>query len=266
MLASLRDNPPSTAEHSANTLNLSNWQNCLLIFCAAFAGLAIPTSTAAQNIGSGLLALCAIFIGPLRRQIAQAARQPFGMACLALFGWLAIATLWSGVAWSDRLEMLEKMRMYLFAPVLLAAMAQRSARQGLLFGFSLGAAISAVISIGLALTQTSWLNTQAEINNWPVFRSHTYHDLFLAWLIIGLSLAILSRKLSRGAVIAASILIVVCAADAMLLVRGRSAQVLLLAMLVWLAFRWNWRRALLQGKRRRKRKPPAKGEPGAKMP
>ena len=85
---------------------LSRLQRTLLIVSTAFTGFAIPTSTAALNIGTLFLLLCWLGMAPLRAHMALAMRKPLLRACLGLYLLLLVGTLWAEVDWSARLQML----------------------------------------------------------------------------------------------------------------------------------------------------------------
>ncbi|MDQ8020614.1 MAG: O-antigen ligase family protein [Moraxellaceae bacterium] len=233
-------------EAAPENIALSRTQQAVLGFCAAVAGFGIPVSTAMQNIGTGLLLMCLICMAPLRRELPRVLREPFPIACLLLYAWLCLATSWADVPWANRLEMLERMRIYLVAPVFIAALRNQAARQIVIASFGVAALLSALISLGLGLTGTPWLNTQPTLDNWPVFRSHTYHDLFIAWTVTGLVAALLFDHITKPRHRWLTILVIVVALiDVYFFVRGRSAQALFPLMLVWVGLRWQARKAVL---------------------
>lgn len=226
------------------TTELSHRQQRVLTASAAFAGLAIATSTAAQNISSLILLLCWLGMAPLRAAIGSALRTPLVRACLAFYLLLLLGALWAEVDWNSRLQMLTRMRGYLLAPVFVACLMHRSARAGLIGGFFAGVTLSVAVSLGLALTGLSIM--EATPGNYPSFRTHTEHNLFIAWVAIGLLSALLWGQIQeRRLRVAAVLIIALLVFDAFFLVRGRTAQVLLLLMIALvLTRRWGMRAAL----------------------
>lgn len=216
----------------------------MLTASTAFAGLAIPTSTAAQNISTLALLLCWLGIGPLRAQLSAVLRLPLVRACLAFYLLLMVGTLWAEVDWSARLQMLNRMRAYLLAPVFVACLMHHKARAGLIMGFCAGVALSVAVSMGLAATGLAIM--EATPGNYPSFRTHTEHNLFIAWMVVALLSALLWGQIQeRRLRMAAIVLIALLLFDAFFLVRGRTAQVLLLLMIALVLLRrWGLRAAL----------------------
>lgn len=223
---------------------LSPLQRYTLITSAAFAGFAIPISTAALNIGSLLLLLCWLGVAPLRARTWSALRIPFVQACLALYALLILGTLWAEVDWRSRLDMLNRMRAYLLAPVFLACMTQAVMRRSFIAGFCAGVALSVLMSLGMAASGVTLL--EATAGNYPAFRTHTYHNLFIAWVAAGLLGLLLWNQIDdRRMRLAAILVLVLLLLDAFFLVRGRTAQILLLMMIGLICLRrWGLRAAL----------------------
>jgi O-antigen ligase len=223
---------------------LSRSQHFVLLVVSGFAGFAIPISTAAQNISSLLLLICWLSMAPLRRQTLRALSLPFVQVCLALYLLMILGTLWSEVDWKSRLDMLNRMRPYILAPIFVACMLPRAGRNGLIIGFCAGVGVSVLVSIGMAVTGHPILN--GTDGNYTAFRTHTYHNLFVGWVIISLFAALLWGKIeSRGMRVATIIILIILIFDAMFLVRGRTAQVLIVMMIIWTLWRrWGLRAGL----------------------
>jgi O-antigen ligase len=213
------------------------------LFSGALVGLSIPISTFAENLGA-LFLLCVAFLPQVRERIVLSLRHPFAIACIALYGAFLFGVLYtSAPEYSTR--MLVKIRPFLLAPLFLAACTILSVRRAIIYGFLAGTALSLVLSI------LSWLLNIPILNsyngNWPIFRSHSYHNIFISWLILTAISLILSVKLQGGAIIGAILVIALGIFDIFFLVQGRTGHILLIISLLLLLLMWNWRKGAIIG-------------------
>ncbi|MEC5397912.1 O-antigen ligase family protein [Uliginosibacterium sp. H1] len=227
---------------------LGTWQRRLLLASAIFAGLAIPLSTAAQNISTGFLLLCCVFMRPLRMQLPRLVREPFPLACLSLFLLMTVALAWSSASWDARLEMLPRFREYLLVPVFMACLLHAGARRALVISFAAATFLSVLMSFGLSVMGLHFLNTLPAQNSWPVFHSHTYHNLFIAWLGSGILAALCCKALETPLQTRlAWTALALCVANAYFWVVGRTGQGQFLLMLLFILVRHQPRRWLVPG-------------------
>jgi O-antigen ligase len=211
-----------------------------LLWFAFLAGFAIPVSTAMQNISAGVLVLFAIFMPEIRQHIANALRQPLIQACLLMYSLFVLGVFWTDSSINDALGMLLKMRAYLLAPLFFAVCTLAPVRQYLLAGFGLGAMITLVLSIGTGLSGVPIL--QGVIGDYSVFRTHTYHSTFVSFFACCIAAYWMAERLPSAWRWPAAITIALCIFDVFFMVKGRTAQVLLLLLLGLLVVLWQGRR------------------------
>ncbi|MDW5418410.1 O-antigen ligase family protein [Iodobacter sp. CM08] len=214
-----------------------------LLWFAFLAGFAIPVSTAMQNISAGVLVLFAIFSPEIRAHIAHALRQPLIQASLLMYGLFVLGVLWTDASISDALGMLLKMRAYLLAPLFFAVCTLAPVRQYLLAGFGLGAMITLLLSVASGLSGVPII--QGAVGDYSVFRTHTYHSTFVSFLACGLAAYWMAGRLPKQWRWPAAITIALCIFDVFFMVKGRTAQVLLLLLLGLLVVLWQGRRGFL---------------------
>jgi O-antigen ligase len=123
-------------------------------------------------------------------------------------------------------------------------MTHAAGRNSLIYSFCAGVMVNVLISVGMAAANAPLLH--GTDGNYPAFRTHTYHNLFISWVVAGLLSSLLWGKVkSRNLQIAVILVLVILVLDALFLVRGRSAQILLLIMVGLLCLRRWGLRALL---------------------
>lgn len=204
---------------------------------ALTAGVAIPISTAAENIGAALLLLAGVLCFVSWPQLITVLRRPFVVVALVLSALLALATLWSPVSAREAWGFVLKMRMYWLVPFFILAL-QREHAKWLLIGFLGATGLSVLLSIGSA-----WMAYpifKAAPGNWFIFRTHTYHNFFAGLLAVYFLVCILSANYKWGML---KLLylggLLLCVYDIFFLVQGRSGQLATLAMLALVpVIRW----------------------------
>jgi O-antigen ligase len=219
------------------------FQAVLVIFAALLSGIAIPVSTAAQNIGAALLLLSFILTPVLWNELKKACLQPFAMTGLALGGALVLAILWTSASPNEAWGFVLKMRAYYLLPLFLVILSIPKAKNALLLGFAAATLLSVVLSC-----ISAWLNYpmfQAIPGDWFIFRSHTYHNYFAALLSTALFAGLLTNKFAGKWKWFALTCIVVLSYDILFLVAGRTGQILYLLMMAMVLLLWNWRWGLL---------------------
>jgi len=224
---------------------LRQFQSGLLLFAAILAGFAIPISTAAQNIGGGLL-LLAFLINPQALSFNRDVfRQPFAIAGLAFIGALILGTFWTSVDAVTAWKFILKLRAYFFIPVFLCLFCAPRIRNAMLLGFAVGALVSVAAAFVSYIFE--YPMRVGVPGDWAVFRTHTYHNYFAGLLAVGLLAGLLNGKfvgwqkwLAWGAFIFVT-------HNILFVVPGRTGQLIFLAMLGFLLVLWRWRVGVLLG-------------------
>ncbi|WP_288841709.1 O-antigen ligase [uncultured Deefgea sp.] len=217
----------------------------LAVFSAFIAGAAIPISTAAQNVGGGLLLLSFFLSISSWDEFKIACRQPFAIAGLALGAALVLGTLWTSASQNEAWNFVWKLRAYYLIPIFLFVFSIAKVRYALLISFAAGTFLSVILSCWAA-----WFNYpifHAIHGDWFIFRTHTYHNYFAALLAVGLLSGVLTKKFTglwRWIAITAFVL---TSYDILFLVAGRTGQLVYLLMIGLVLLLWNWRLGLMLG-------------------
>ena len=215
------------------------------IFSALLVGVAIPISTAGQNIGAGLLVLAFLLATGSLVQFKQSCQLPFAIAGLLLGVALILGTLWTTATPAEAWRFVLKMRAYYLIPVFLLLFSALKIRNAVLLGFSAATLLSVVISYFAAVLNYPVFFAQP--GDWSIFRSHSYHNYFAALLAAGLLAGLLTNKFAGLWKWAAIIIFIAISYDILFLVAGRTGQLVFLLMMSVILILWNWRIGLLLG-------------------
>jgi O-antigen ligase len=192
-------------------------------------GVSIPISTAIDNLLLLVVFACFALSGRLGQARAIIKHNPVIIAALALFGLMAIGTLYGDSSSQDSLSYLSKYIDLLFAAVFAVFFREPATRRTALY--ALASAIAATVLLSFALAMGLLPNSQAFINNIryavPFKHSLTHGVLvgFGAFLFIQLAAFSSSRTMrwtwiSLAALATANILFVVPARTGIVLIGG----------------------------------------------
>nr|WP_314899005.1 O-antigen ligase family protein [uncultured Deefgea sp.] len=230
---------------SESISKLRLFQMNFLLFAAALAGFAIPISTAAQNIGGGLL-LVAFLLNPSALNFnKQIFRQPFAIVGLLLGAALILGTLWTSAPQKEAWGFVLKLRAYYLIPIFLLVFCVPRVRNIFLIAFACGTFLSVALSC-----ISAWLNYpifKAVPGDWFIFRTHTYHNYFAGLLAVSLLAGFLSGRITglwRWLTLVGFIL---TSYNILFLVAGRTGQLVYLLMIAVVFLVWNWRVGLALG-------------------
>lgn len=203
-------------------------------------GFAISTSTALQNMTVLLVPLFVICIPSLRRQLRKIISTPIVLAGALFFLILILGCTWSIAPLTDQIRTLVGMRWLLLFPFLLVFFSIPHLGLSSLLGFASSVFLSAILSIVFAMMHIE--AGMATLHDWAVFRTHTFHNYFIALLVYGLLVLRTSAqwhaRWHRFFLVAIAVLIF----DSLALVQGRSGNIVLLALLgLYLFQRLHWR-------------------------
>lgn len=212
----------------------------VLLGFAFLLGIAIPVSTALQNITILLTPLLVLLVPSLRERLRDAWRMPVGRTALLFFALIVLGCTWSIATMPDRFNTVIKMRWLLLLPFLIAFFSSRPLALSGALGFVSGVVISALLSISFAAM--GWAVMAASQGDWSVFRTHSYHNYFIALTVYGLSFALGRSDLTKGWIRLVILTIFVLLFDAFFLVQGRSGQIVIFALLAFFAIKkFHWR-------------------------
>ena len=209
----------------------------IIPWLALLFGLALATSTALMSLTWILLLLTAVAVPDFKAKLHQALENKFILARCAFFVVFLLGCLWSDAVTAARLKMLSRLLAYGVAPLLFVSLGHGQAAKMLLKGFIGGVMLSAILSILSYIIQHPILQgtsdglTAGALFKWTIFRGHLLHDVFLAiggsfilcWLVF-------APQLSRGAKLLWTLAYLLCVVDAMFLVQGRTGQIMLVSM------------------------------------
>ena len=219
---------------------------------AFLSGIAIPVSTALQNITIVAMSIIAIFDKDMRNSLREISKNYFVIFSMLLY---IIYLLWafkSQAPKQDISHMLVKMRVYMLCPLLFAFFRYEKSRVWACYGLVAGAIITLLISFAMYLfnhpmfsaTTGGW---SCNVGDWAVFRYHTYHNYFLAVMVVGLltMLVYYGDKLSKIVKLTFGIIIILASIDILYLVQGRAGQILFIMMLVLMFLLWNFKKGMI---------------------
>ncbi len=223
----------------------------LFAFVAFLAGVAIPVSTSLQNISVALICALVLFDKDLRHSIKECVKNYFVLLSVFLYLMLLLWVFKSHAPSQDIMHMLSKMRIFILSPLLFVYFIRYESRLWAMYGYAVGAIITAIFSIFMCITRLKLTRSvnlggnAGSFGDWAAFRYHTYHDYFLAVLVIGLLSVILYKQIDRTWVKWLWGIIAIVAIDILYLVQGRAGQILFLAMIVATVALWNFRKSIL---------------------
>jgi O-antigen ligase len=225
----------AAADRAATIARAARWPAILI-------GLSVPISIAADNILLALAALGAAVGLADRAARAAVFSNPAVRCALALFALLALGTLYGDRYAGDAGRYLGKYLDLALLPLLLVPfMDERSRRLGL---YALAASLLVTLALSFALKLglvSEGRPFAGKPDNAAVFKNDLTHNFLMAFgAFLFLQLGFAAR--GARARIAWWICAALAAADVLLLVRGRTGYVVLLALLVYAGHAWKgWR-------------------------
>lgn len=208
-------------------------------------GFSIPISVALDNILLAVVLLCYLAGGRYREKLAAIAANPVTVAALALFGVLTLAIGYGPAPSGDATRYLLKYADLLCIPAIAAYFADsRSRRLGL---YAFGAAIAVTLLVSFARVAGLLPDTALLAMDPPypvVFKRSLTHAVLVVFGALLFSLLAWYSD-SRRARIAWLTLAAFAAANVLFLVPGRTAYVILMALLLYAGFAWSRWKGLL---------------------
>ena len=219
--------------------------NNLLLGTTVFAGVAIPVSTAAQNISAALILICLFFTLNDWHKVKEACKKIFPLIGLILGVLLAAGTFWSSADPANAWRFFLKMRAYYLAPAFLVFFSNKKIRNYFLTSFAIATCITVILSCLSALF--NYPIFKAIIGDWYIFRTHTYHNFFAALLGAGLLSILIEKKLPTMYRLLLFLILILVSYNILFLVAGRTGQIAYLSMLLMILVLWKWRFGLIIG-------------------
>ena len=204
-------------------------------WCVALLGLAIPISTAADNVLLGLvvcawLAALPIYFGQWWKSLT--AIPPLLVAAL-LFAALLAGTLYSPVSWKDAASAAFKYVELFLISVLLWAAVSSATRKRALYFFLLAIVLNLIVSYTMANGVAQELPGLRTSPHYPIgFRLSVTHGILVS---LGAFICLLLAREARTTAMRAPLigLAILCAHNVLFIVVGRTGYVVLAALIAY---------------------------------
>ena len=214
----------------------------------ALIGLAVPISTALDNVLLALVVLSLLFNAPTLWKITTG--NPVARAGCALFAMLLLAITYGSTPFTEALGILGKYMDLAFIPLFILMFTQPNTRLWAERAFMLAMGVTLLISYALNVNIIgiqSWMNMFATAENPAVFHSHITQNNMMAYAIFLALLKIrdtpnIKLRLAWGAYTLLGIV------NVLFMVQGRTGYMILLMLLCWFAWSSLSRHFIRQGK------------------
>ncbi len=222
-------------------ITINSW---FLLLIAFLTGLAIPVSTSLQNITVALICIIALIDYDLRKNILLYKKNYFVVFSVLLYFVFLVWVNKSQAPQQDINHMLIKMRIFILCPLIFAYFSQVKYRIWACIGFMVGCIITFIVSFAICILKKPIL--YATDGDWAVFHYHTYHNYFLAVLVVGLISLLLYyyKQISLTKIRFIYAIIIFSTIDILYFVQGRAGQVLFVLMVIAIILLWNIRKGL----------------------
>lgn len=217
----------------------------LSLFTAILAGLAIPVSTAGQNISMGLIVLCGLLTIGSWHKLLEYMKMPFSIAAYILGFTFVLSLAWTSASLIESWDFILKLRNYFFIPIFLFFFSNEKHRKFFLISFSVVTILSVILSC-----ISAWIDYpiyKARQGDWAVFRDHITHNLFAGLLGTGFFAGLVMKQWTGYKKYFAMIGLALISYNVFFIVPGRTGQITFLCMLAVVLVVWNWRKGLLFG-------------------
>lgn len=205
---------------------------------AIVAAAAIPVSTALVSTACGVLLIATLLSGQAHRVLAQAFRQPLGLAILVFFAVVALGMLHGPAPWQSRLESFWSWRKLLYAFLLLGLFGAEIWKRRFVWTLALWASAGVVASF---IAFAGWVPSKPNHEIGVLFQNHTTQGLFFAvGIVCCTQLATVTRGAWRAFMAAVAALLVL---NILFVSPGRSAYLVVAAIPIVVGIqRFGWRR------------------------
>jgi O-antigen ligase len=189
-----------------------------------------------------VLRLAFILTRPKQDELKNTCKQPFDAVGILIGISLILGMVWTSADFTEALSFFWKMRAYYIIPILLIIFSLKSTRNYTLLGFGVMSLVTVMISVLSAMFDYPVF--KGIRGDWFIFKTHTYHNFYIALTVAGLISIMLTQPMSmvKKAVLAG--FGILAGFDILFLVTGRTGQIAFLSMIALVLLMWNWRRGL----------------------
>ncbi len=206
------------------TQNITLW----LIVFACFS-IALPT--ALMSVSTVAFIVFWVISGNYKIKFTRIVHNPAALMALALFGFYIIGVFYSSAEWHERLMYLGKYQKLLFIPLIIGVMKTDEMREYALNAFLLSMIFVLLVSY---LKWFGWVFHKDIGEGYFVFKGRIAHGIFMSFaLYLMMHKALKSIGILRVLWIILSLLAVF---NVMVLVNGRTGQIIVVALMIWFAF------------------------------
>ena len=212
------------AKYLEVTQNITLW----LIIFACFS-IALPT--ALMSISTVAFMIFWLISGDYKIKYVRIIHNPAALMALVLFAFYIIGVFYSSAEWHERLTYLEKYQKLMFVPLIIGVMKTDKIRQ-----YALNVFLFSMIFV-LLVSYLKWLGWIAHYDldqGYYVFKGRIAHSIFMAFaLYLMMYKSLNTVGILRAIWVALSLLAVF---NIMILVNGRTGQIIMITLIVWFAF------------------------------
>ena len=212
------------AKYLEVTQNISLW----LIIFACFS-IALPT--ALMSISTVAFIIFWVISGDYKSKYTRVIHNPAALMALALFGFYIIGVFYSSAEWHERLMYLGKYQKLLFIPLIIGVMKTDKMRE-----YALNAFLFSMIFVLLVsyFKWFGWVFHKDIGEGYFVFKGRIAHGIFMSFaLYLMIYKALKTIGVLRVVWLTLSLLAVF---NILVLVNGRTGQIIMLALIVWFTF------------------------------
>ncbi|MGB8516283.1 MAG: O-antigen ligase family protein [Gallionella sp.] len=214
----------------------------------AMIGLAVPISTALDNVLLAVVLLGLFLNAPALAQIAV--RNPVARAALLLFGMLSLAMFYGQTPMRDAVDILGKYIDLAFVPIFMlmfeASKTRAWAERAFIGAMGLTLFMSYLLGFHV-IEKHEWMSVFAQTTNPVIFHSHITQNNMMAYVAF-LALLKCRDALTTLPRAAWGVFAALAIANVLFMVQGRTGYIILLVLLGWFAWTSLARRFLVRGK------------------
>lgn len=211
-------------------------------WAAVALGFSIPISVALDGLLALVILLVSLLVFCCRGKSEAIRANPVAWLAIALFGFYLVACAYSVGNQEDILNSLGKAARLMFIPLLIILFQDADTRRRAWYGFIGAMLLTLILSYLLWLgLLPQWGFIRGSASNPTIFKLHITHNLFMAFtaFVCAVQARYAATPRQRGIWVALALL---AAFNVLFMVQGRTGQLVLLALLVYMGIAWlRWR-------------------------